>query len=104
MEFYTGFEMKIQMKGEGMKRFSGFWKMMWSAVFVAFVSAVYAPASMAALVELDPTKTGIEAVTFNPGEFVTPVIMAIVGIFTALGALWLVTIGMGYLKRLVHKG
>jgi len=84
-----------------MKRLKG----LYAAAFVALVGLIMgAQSAMADIVTIDNTKTGLEAVTFNPGEFVMPVIQALVAIIGAVAALWLVKIGVNQLKRMLGAG
>jgi hypothetical protein len=67
-------------------------------VLVAMVSSVKAD-----IIEVDDTLTGIEAVTFNPGEFVMPLLGALAAIITAVAVVKFAPIVWKWLLNFVRS-
>ena len=58
-----------------------------------------AQAAVGDLIAIDPTKEGMEAVTFSPGAIVQPVILIIGTVIMSVAAIWLITLGIKWLLK-----
>jgi hypothetical protein len=64
--------------------------------------ALTATSAFADLVEVDPLTPGVAGVTFNPDEIITPILGCIAAVIVSCAAIWLVLVGVRYIKRFMR--
>jgi hypothetical protein len=69
------------------------------AAFALIATVQGAFAAVGDLVTVDPTKEGMEAVTFAPGALVQPILLIIGAVIMSVAAIWLVVIGLKWLLK-----